>query len=610
MHFPLAEHSRVLRIYLRPQWVRVLALSSLILAGIGLQLLNPQVIRYFIDATQSGGASPMLMVAALLYLMIGLAHHGLSLATVALSLDVGWRATNALRSDLLRHVLSLDISFHKAHTPGALIERIDGDVSALGDFFSQFFVRVAANIVLVGALLVLVMRTSLAAGAALVVYVSAVVFVLIYVQRIGVQRWNEARDAWGEQMGLIEETYTGAEDVRGVGAEPYMLYRLYGAMRSLTDKARRGWMAQALGYAATNFLYVAGYALGLALGSILYVRGDVTIGAAFVLVYYVGMLADPLDALRGQGEVLQHATVGLRRVDELLARHAQIVSSAETSLPDGPLGVDLDHISFTYQDVEPAETASANEEGNQQSLPAHHFTAAPIQHPRTLHDVSLTLLPGRVLGVLGRTGSGKTTLTRLLYRLYDPGAGAIRLGGADLRSVRLSDLRQRVGVVTQDVQLFHASLRDNITFFDATIADARIEAALSELGLLDWVRAMPDGLDTQLAAGGVGLSAGEAQLLAFTRLLLRDPGLVILDEAASRLDPITEARLEGAIDRLLRNRTAVIVAHRLHTVGRADDILILAEGRVLEYGERTMLAANPNTQFARLLRSGLEEVLA
>jgi ATP-binding cassette subfamily B protein len=211
---------------------------------------------------------------------------------------------------------------------------------------------------------------------------------------------------------------------------------------------------------------------------------------------------------------------------------------------------------------------------------------------------------------LGRTGSGKTTLTRLLYRLYDPDAGEIRLGGVDLRRVALDDLRRRVGVVTQEVQLFQATLRENITFFDERISDADILAALAALGLDTWMRAMPEGLDTLLSTGGRGFSAGEAQLLAFTRLLLRNPGLVILDEAASRLDPITEQRLEAAIDRLLRNRTGVIVAHRLHTLQRADDILILEHGRIIEHGVRTELAANPASRYAQLLHSGLEKVLA
>jgi ATP-binding cassette subfamily B protein len=163
------------------------------------------------------------------------------------------------------------------------------------------------------------------------------------------------------------------------------------------------------------------------------------------------------------------------------------------------------------------------------------------------------------------------------------------------------------------VQLFSASLRDNIAFFDPAIGDARITAALDALGLRDWLAAMPRGLDTRLAPGGAGMSAGEAQLLAFTRLLLRDPGLIILDEAASRLDPITEGRLERAITRLLQpeggRRSGIIIAHRLRTVQRADDILILDGGRVVEYGPRARLAADPASRFYRLLQTGLEEAL-
>jgi ATP-binding cassette subfamily B protein len=532
------------------------------------------------------------------------------LATTALSLDVGWRATNRLRGDLLRHVLGLDMPFHKAHTPGALIERIDGDVSVLGDFFSQFLVRVAANVLLIIGILTLVLRTSAPAGIALLCYTFVTLAVLVYVQRIGVQRWNAARAAWGEQMGFIEEHYAGTEDLRGVGAEAFVLYRLYGYMRNLTEAARAGWMAQALGYAATNLLYIVGYGLGLALGAWLYLQGELTIGAAFVLVYYVGMLATPLDALRNQGEVLQQATVGVRRVAAILDLSPQIQSRDVQLLPDGPLAVVMEHVSFTYADGigrlgEEATARPTARPTEEETSPFIGESSAP-----TLIDVTFTLPPGRILGVLGRTGSGKTTLTRLLYRLYDPDAGEIRLGGVDLRRVALDDLRRRVGVVTQEVQLFQATLRENITFFDERISDADILAALAALGLDTWMRAMPEGLDTLLSTGGRGFSAGEAQLLAFTRLLLRNPGLVILDEAASRLDPITEQRLEAAIDRLLHNRTGVIVAHRLHTLQRADDILILEHGRIIEHGVRTELAANPASRYAQLLHSGLEKVLA
>ncbi|MCE2395506.1 ATP-binding cassette domain-containing protein, partial [Candidatus Poribacteria bacterium] len=227
-----------------------------------------------------------------------------------------------------------------------------------------------------------------------------------------------------------------------------------------------------------------------------------------------------------------------------------------------------------------------------------------------LHDVSFHLQPGRVLGLLGRTGSGKTTLSRLLCRFYDPISGELYLSGVSVGLARLSDLRQRVGMVTQEVQLFQGSLRDNLTLFEKTIDDEKIITALRTLELETWYRALPNGLDTEIGSGGSGLSAGEAQLLVLTRVFLKDPGLVILDEASSRLDPATEALLEQAITQLLKNRTAIIIAHRLSTVQRADEILILEEGRIKEHGEYGRLVSDPNSIFLGLLQTGLEEVLA
>src|SRR5206468_1966746 len=179
---------------------------------------------------------------------------------------------------------------------------------------------------------------------------------------------------------------------------------------------------------------------------------------------------------------------------------------------------------------------------------------------------------------------------RLLFRLYDPICGSIRLNCMNLRDGQLADVRRRVGMVTQDIQLFHASVRDNLAFFDRSILDARIVLALEELGLIEWYRGLPEGLNTRLAPGGSGLSAGEAQLLAFARVFLKDPGLVILDEASSRLDPATERHIERAIDALFADRTGIVIAHRLATVQRCDRVLILEEGRIVEQGLRAALA--------------------
>nr|MDJ0962551.1 ABC transporter ATP-binding protein [Acidimicrobiia bacterium] len=257
--------------------------------------------------------------------------------------------------------------------------------------------------------------------------------------------------------------------------------------------------------------------------------------------------------------------------------------------------VEFDDVTFAYRDRAP------NGNGvNGNGKPGE----------RVLHGISFSVDAGRVVGVLGRSGSGKTTLARLLTRLYDPDGGAVRIGGVAAADAEVHTLRRHVGMVTQDVQLFQASIRDNLTFFDDTIDDARLHQVLDELGLTSWLESLPDGLDTTLEAGGSGLSAGQAQLLAFTRIFLEDAGLVILDEASSRLDPATETLIERTVGRLLERRTGFIIAHRLATVTRADDILILEDGEVVEFGERETLVADPNSRFSRLLATGMEEVLA
>jgi ATP-binding cassette subfamily B protein len=260
----------------------------------------------------------------------------------------------------------------------------------------------------------------------------------------------------------------------------------------------------------------------------------------------------------------------------------------ESKLKDGP-GADIpaEALALAFEDV--------------------HFSYK--EDEPVLEGINFQLEPGRVLGLLGRTGSGKTTLARLVFRLYDPTGGRVVLGGVPLVAPQVKALRERVALVTQDVQLFQASVRDNITFFDRSIPDEKILSVLHELDLDEWLQALPKGLDTKLETGGRSISAGEAQLLAFTRVFLRNPGLVILDEASSRLDPATEQLIERAIDKLLKKRTAIIIAHRLGTIHRTDDIMILEDGRIVEYGNRQRLAADPDTRFHGLLRTGLEEVL-
>jgi ABC-type multidrug transport system fused ATPase/permease subunit len=594
---PLDEYRRLLGTYLRPQRGRVTLLAALLLTSVAVQLVNPQIIRTFIDATQRRGDGAPLVYAGLAFIIISLGGRLLTVATTTLSINVGWRATNALRAALAAHLLQLDMPFHKAHTPGELIERVDGDVHELTDFFAQLVIRVVTSGLLIAGVLVLLFIEHWLAGLALALYSAISIATMAALQGVGVRRWTAARQAAAEQFGYIEERLSGVEDLQGSGAAAYALSQLFRFTRRTMRTRRSAELVEYVSSGISRLLFGLGWALGLGVGAYLYAQHRITIGAVFLIVAYISMLAGPLDSLRRQASNLQRSTAGIRRIAELFRQQPDVRSGGGQALPPGALGVQFDGVGFAYADEAPGgATVDLREAG------------------LILRDVSFHLAAGRVLGVLGRTGSGKTTLTRLLLRLYDPTAGAVTLGGVDLRHVGLDDLRDRVGMVTQDVQLFSASLRDNIAFFDPAISDARIIAALDALGLRDWLRAMPQGLDTRLAAGGAGMSAGEAQLLAFTRLLLKDPGLIILDEAASRLDPITEQRLERAITRLLHGeggrRSGIIIAHRLRTVQRADDILILEGGRVVEYGPRARLAADSGSRFYRLLQTGVEEALA
>jgi len=584
----------LLRRYVGPQWRRALLLALLLLGSIGLQLVGPQLLRYFIDSAITGAPVETLNLTALAFMGVALLNQLLGAQAQYLSESVGWTATNALRADLTLHCLQLDLGFHKARTPGELIERIDGDVTTLAGFFSRFVIDVLGNILLLAGILVVVFRENTLAGAVLTGFALFALLVLGRLRRVAVKAWQEVREAMAQLSGFLGEYLAGTEDIRSSGAEGHVMNGLALQHRAWFRARRRATVGSAVIWSSTLVAIAIGNALAFGVGGYLWSGGVITLGTVFLLFQYTAMLRQPIEQLRRQLEDMQQAIAGITRVDELLRTRSRLPAGAGLALPDGALAVDFDAVSFGYEAAEHPDDAQ---------------TSALV-----LREVSLHLGPGRVLGVLGRTGSGKTTLARLLLRFYDPTMGAIKLGGVDLRGTTLEEVRRRSTLVTQDVQLFHATVRDNLTFFDHTIDDTRIEAVLDRVGLTNWLRGVlpgqggHGGLDAEMR--GDELSAGEAQLLAFARVFLRDPGLVILDEASSRLDPATERQIEEAIDLLLRGRTGIVIAHRLATVHRCDDILILEEGRIVETGAREALARDPASRFAALLRSGLEPVLA
>jgi len=621
----LKRYWSLLADYLAPQKGSAVLLGFLVLSNIALQLINPQVVRYFLDTAESGKTLDGLVRAAAVFMGIALLNQVIKLSATYLGENVAWRATNALRADLALHCLKLDMSFHKKYKPGELIERVDGDVNQLANFFSQLVLRLGGNLLLILGVMVLLFlldwRLGLWTGLAAVVGLVA----LNWLNKRTVPRWQAVREADAQLFGYVEEWLNGTEEIRTNAAELYVMRRMYESLRQRWQKILAAMRFQVLVADLPLGVFAIAYAGAYIASNIFFKNGAMTIGQIFLIFYYIEIVKGPLWEILHQIEDLQRASASINRIVDLRAVQPSLMDGPGASFPEGPLGVRFQNVTFHYED---------DEETN------------------VLEEVEFDLPPGTVMGLLGRTGSGKSTLTKLIFRFFDPAEGQIMLGSnghkpttismtagaelegredgnghelyggrvpsvdgkgggyVDIRQARQAELRQRIGMVTQDVQIFHASVRQNISLFDDSIPDERVLAAVEEVGLSEWLAKLPDGLDTRLEGGGSGMSAGEAQLLAFARVLLEDPGLVILDEASSRLDYATEQRIERAVGRLMRNRTGIIIAHRLSTVGRADRIMILDGGRVAEYGQRLALADDPKSLFARLLQTGLEEAMA
>jgi len=582
MHVSLRRYLALLVMYLKPQWSRALLMALCLLAGIGLELFNPQILRYFIDTALVGGASSLLVLAGVLYMGVSLALFGLTVATSYLSEYVAWTATNQLRSDLVAHCLALDMDFHKAHTSGELIERIDADVDALSNFFSEFVVHLLGNVLLAAGIIIAFYLIDWRVGAVMSAVAVVAFVILLSINRRGLPYWVKLRQVNADYSSFLGEYLAGAEDIRGNGAASFVMLRFYELLRRWWPLYRKAnYLDYALGSTGL-FIFVCASALAFTLGAYLWSIGAVTVGTVYVMWSYTDMLSTPISRLQNQLQDFQKAQAAVQRIDDLLRTRPAIRDGAGTPLPTDALSVSFADVSFSYE----------------------------TDGDTVLRSITFALAARRILGVVGRTGSGKTTLARLLFRLHDPQSGVICLGGTPIASATLRDLRQRVGMVTQDVQLFHATVRDNLTFFDGFIPDARILAVLDDVGLSVWYHRLPQGLDTLLSSDGVGLSAGEAQLLAFARVFLKNPGLVILDEASSRLDPATEQLIDRATARLLAGRTGIIIAHRLATLQKVDEIMVIEDGAIREYGPRAALASDAASRFASLLQTGLEEVQA
>ncbi|MGB0113629.1 MAG: ABC transporter ATP-binding protein [Ilumatobacteraceae bacterium] len=568
------SRSRALGALLRPDAWRWVGLGALVALSSALTITGPLVVRRIIDDATAGATSGEISRLALVFLVIAALAQLLAVVVAWLATVAAWRTTNDLRLRMTRHVLGLDHEFHRTHTPGELIQRVDGDITSVSDFLSQVVTKAAGAVMLVmgitGVLTVLDWRL----GLGMFCYVAGALAVVVRGRHRAVSEAADEMGALGRLYGGIEERLTAAEDLRANGAADHVAWRFVeDSEGALTTSIRREraflimwWLVQSA--------VAAGWVVALVLGALLVEADTISIGTAFLLFQYVLLIARPLEEVVHELETVQKANGAMVRVLDLLAIEPKVLDEGVTSPAPGPLSVTADRVSFDYGDDRPV-----------------------------LRDVDLTIGAGRSVGIVGRTGSGKTTFSRLVLRLVEPTSGTVRLGGVAIENVPVAELRRRVALVPQEVELFAGTLRDNVTLFDDTPEDAAVVDALQRVGL----DALADaGIDRELGAAGAGLSAGEAQLLALARVWLRDPDILVLDEATARVDPETERRLEAAVVELMRGRTTLVIAHRLSTLRSVDEIIVFEHGRVVEHGDRSDLVGDDDSRFARLLAISLE----
>jgi len=569
---------RVLLGYLGPHRRALLGLALITVVTSTLPLALPRLLADFVDQAVAEAPVTTLGRIAGLYVAVAVTGQVVSVAASYVATRLAWRTTNTIRSELTRHTVDLDMGFHQRHSPGAMIVRIDGDVTKVADFFAVFVLVVLGSLLTLTGILFIVAFEDWRVGVVMALFAATAFTTLVRLRGAAVPASTAHRKAWSTLYGDLEERLDGLDDLRANAGGHHALRRYLEVAREVLNTGQQAVRSGTRIHLTSNTVLSLGSAAAIGVSAWLHARGTLTLGAVFMMFHYSEQIREPLWRLTDQLRQFQEAQAGANRIAGLFALRSSLPDVGTQSLPGGPLEVTIDGVTFAYDD-------------------------APV-----LHGVTLTVPAGTTLGLAGRTGSGKTTLGKLVARINDPTVGAVRVGGIDLRDVPLASLRHRVALVTQEVQLFRVSVRDNVALFRTDVTDEQIRDALAEVGLAAWLDGLEAGLDTELQTGSDQLSGGEAQLLALARVFVIDPSVIVLDEASSRLDPQAERRLNTAVARLLEGRTGIIIAHRLATLLRSDAVAVVADGRVVEQGAPADLACDPSSRFSSYLQHTPEVV--
>ena len=570
----------------------LLLLIPLALAG----ALQPLLVGQAIAVLQAEPVLPWLKglpVPQALRVLVGLL---LAAVLVRLSLQgtqsynvqvVGQRLTARIREALFRHVMALSLRFHDTTPTGKLVTRLTSDVEALAEVFGSGAVGLLGDLVSLMVISITMLMIEWRLGLMLIALQIPVTLGMLWLQRRYRRANYRVREELGQLNSDLQENLQGLEVVQMFRREGENSRRF-----RTTNQAYRRAVDGVIFYdsaisAMIDWVSQAAIALVLAVGGGLVTGGAMGLGTLTSFILFSLRLFDPLRQLAERFTQIQGGLTAVERIDELLSRPIEITDISDGARSEvvrrsasqrySPGEVVFEGVKFAYRPDDPI-----------------------------LHELSFRISPGEHVAIVGPTGSGKTTIIRLLCRLYDPQAGRILLDGIDIRELPLAVLRQRLGVVLQDTFLFSGSVANNVRL-DCPLTDGEVERLCLDLGLGSLLKRLPEGLATSLRERGSNLSSGERQLLAVARVAARDPSVLVMDEATAFLDPSTEATLQRDLERLLKDRTAIVIAHRLATVESSDRILVLRKGRLIESGNHRELRAAGGlyAQLAELQEKGL-----
>ncbi len=569
------------------------ALLTVLLAfvGTGGRLAVPILIQQSIDTGYVDGQVDIGRIAtlcAIATVIITIACIAMWGAIVRLAVRAE-EALYALRVRVFDHILGLDLADHEEERRGSLVARVTSDIETLSQFFSWGGIAwlLDGTMIVVTAIVMLVYDWRLA----LIAFFAAAPLVLLLrvVQRHLVHAYSQVRERNAELLTSVSELVTGAAVIRAYRIGP----RTTAETRTSIDRHRsasiRAGTIAAFLFPSGELFSVLTIAAVLVAGTAMGPDAGLTTGAMVGFIFLCYRFLEPVAEFTEILDQTQTAVAGWRRVLGILERPITITDpEGGFELPREAPSIELEHVTFRYR----ARPGQADEDNK----PA-------------LRDVTFAIEPGTAVAVVGATGSGKTTLARLLTRLADPEHGSIRIGGIELRDVSMPSLRRSLLMVPQEPFLFDASIADNVRFGRPTATDDDVALAFVELGLEEWIATLPEGLDTKVGERGDALSAGERQLVALARAYVANPPCLVLDEATSSVDALTETRLAKALASLARGRTSITIAHRLSTASRAQLILVFDRGRLVEQGSHDDLLGMEGV-YAGLYASWLDATAA